>query len=381
MKNRQGLTIAALIVAIVGLSIGFAAFSNTLTISSSASVNPSDENFIVQFSKVSDADQTGSSYQIVPSSETYGDRATINSSNKKLLEGVHAKFTAPGQSVTYTLYVRNTGAYVAYLKELAFANATNATGSETYKHCYAATEDSNSQPIPTAQQATPLLVTQACNGIGISVTIGTAGPITPESASKSLGNQALSANGGYVQAQITISYANNASYVDGPMEVEFGNISFTASSNEGSNQGGSEPTPSEPDTPASNTVTLTSAQIGSGQYIEGFGFMVNVTDTWPSETIQKLANNSSVNSGNGYSYFNNIVCSNSDLTNISNQEIDDIYMKDETNDNFYQVNFAQEDGQTALVVIIKKNGALMTNENYTSDTFKDITFTITGSDS
>ena len=52
MKNRQGLTIAVLIVAIVGLSIGFAAFSNTLTISSSASVNPSDENFIVQFSKI-----------------------------------------------------------------------------------------------------------------------------------------------------------------------------------------------------------------------------------------------------------------------------------------------------------------------------------------
>ena len=236
MKDKQGITIAALIIAIVGLSIGFAAFSNTLTISSSATVTPSDENFIVQFSKVSGADQTGSEYPIVPNSETYGDNAIINSSNKKLLEGVHAKFTAPGQSVTYTLYVRNTGAYVAYLKELAFANATNATGSETYKHCYAATTDSNSQPISSENQATPSLVTQACNGIDISVTIGTASNITPSSASKSLGNQALSANGGYVQATITITYANNASYVDGPMEVEFGNISFTATSNSGTSQ-------------------------------------------------------------------------------------------------------------------------------------------------
>ena len=59
MKNRQGITIAALIIAIVGLSIGFAAFSNTLTISSSATVNPCDENFIVQFSKYSDSDATG----------------------------------------------------------------------------------------------------------------------------------------------------------------------------------------------------------------------------------------------------------------------------------------------------------------------------------
>ena len=240
MKNKQGLTIAALIIAIVGLSIGFAAFSNTLTISSSATVTPSDENFIVQFSKVSGADQTGSEYPIVPNSETYGDNAIINSSNKKLLEGVHAKFTTPGQSVTYTLYVRNTGAYVAYLKELAFANATNATQGETYKHCYAATTDSNSQPISSENQATPSLVTQACNGIDISVTIGTASNITPSSASKSLGNQALAANGGYVQAIITISYANNAAYVDGPMEVEFGDISFTASSNQGSNQGSQE---------------------------------------------------------------------------------------------------------------------------------------------
>ena len=248
MKNRQGLTIAALIVAIIGLSIGFAAFSNTLTISSSASVNPSDENFIVQFSKYSDSDATGTLNPITPTASTsdYGENGLIPDSNKKKLQDLKATFTSPGQSVTYELYVRNTGQYVAYLKDLSFANAEHATSGETYKHCYAATKDSNNQDIAPANQATGTLVSAACNGISISVTIGTAGPITPESVSKSLGNQALSANGGNVQATITISYANNASYVDGPMEVEFGDITFTASSNQGSNQGGSEPTPSEP---------------------------------------------------------------------------------------------------------------------------------------
>ena len=252
MKNKQGITIAALIIAIVGLSIGFAAFANTLTISSSASVNPSDENFIVQFSKYQDSDATGTLNPITPTALTsdYGENGLIPDSNKKSLQDLKATFTAPGQSVTYELYVRNTGAYVAYLKDLSFANAEHATGSETYKHCYAATIDSNNQSIPAAQQATPSLVSAACEGISVSVTIGTASNITPESASKSLGNQALSANGGYVSASVTITYAANAAYVDGPMEVEFGDISFTASSNpaveqQGGNEQGGQEEPSQ----------------------------------------------------------------------------------------------------------------------------------------
>ena len=282
MKNKQGLTIAALIIAIVGLSIGFAAFSNTLTISSSATVNPSDENFIVQFSKYSDSDATGELNPITPTALTsdYGENGLIPDSNKKALQNLHATFTQPGQSVTYELYVRNTGAYVAYLKELAFANATNATNGETYKHCYAATTDSNNQPISSENQATASLVTQACNGIGISVTIGTASNITPASASKSLNNQALAANGGYVQATITITYANNAAYVDGPMEVEFGDISFTASSNQGSSQGGGEPTPS----PAEQSdilvgKTFSYEELESNGDIASMEFFKNITDT------------------------------------------------------------------------------------------------------
>ena len=67
MRNKQGITIAALIVAIIGLSIGFAAFANTLTISSSASVTPDSSNFRVVFSKVSSSEQAGQEYPIVPS--------------------------------------------------------------------------------------------------------------------------------------------------------------------------------------------------------------------------------------------------------------------------------------------------------------------------
>ena len=48
-KNRQIkiLSIVALVLAIAGMSLGFAAFSSTLTISSSATVTPNSNDFKV----------------------------------------------------------------------------------------------------------------------------------------------------------------------------------------------------------------------------------------------------------------------------------------------------------------------------------------------
>ena len=382
MNKNRGLVIAALIVAIIGLSIGFAAFSNTLNISSSATVNPSDENFIVQFSKYSDSDATGESNPITPTALTsdYGENGLIPDSNKKALQNLHATFTAPGQSVTYELYVRNTGAYVAYLKELAFANATNATGSETYKHCYAATTDSNNQPISSENQATASLVSSACNGISISVSIGTASNITPDSPSKSLGNQALQANGGYVQARVTITYANNAAYVDGPMEVEFGTISFTASSNQGSSQGSQEQSGGQ-ETPTSNTVTLSLSQIGQSMDCSGGPCSFKLDDFVEAGLLSSIKNNSTeLVTGNGY--FNSISSSDNTLTNLSSMtlasenDVNNLF----SNDNFYWVQWFEDKGVSFAQLTIKKDGIILSSENYTSDDFKDITFTITGTD-
>ena len=52
-RRSKRLTMAALITGIVELSIGFAAFSNTLTLSSSAAVTPDQSNFRVVFTKTS----------------------------------------------------------------------------------------------------------------------------------------------------------------------------------------------------------------------------------------------------------------------------------------------------------------------------------------
>ena len=44
-KKTKTLAIIALIISILGLTLGFAAFSNTLTISSSATVSPDESDF------------------------------------------------------------------------------------------------------------------------------------------------------------------------------------------------------------------------------------------------------------------------------------------------------------------------------------------------
>lgn len=145
-RSTKIIAIVALFVAVVGLSLGFAAFSSTLTISSSATVNPDDKAFNVDFSiastsidvgavdpvlKVGDAVVTG---QNIPSgfSATSGTISNATGANTTdTLSNLSATFTAPGQSVEYHLYVVNSGEYVAYLNEIAMNRAATCEKSAT----------------------------------------------------------------------------------------------------------------------------------------------------------------------------------------------------------------------------------------------------------
>ena len=251
MKNRQGLTIAALIIAIVGLSIGFAAFSNTLTINSSASVNPDPSTLNIVWSSSSSSAATSDITPTLSPSNVTGfdaDDAEIVSSGKTL-SNLNVAFTQPGQSVTYSssLYVYNAGQLQAQLTGIEFENAT---GANTYKKCVAATKDTNNQDLTSGEMATSSLVDAACEGITVSVTIGTASNVTPTTVDKTLNYQLINA-GSSLTASVTISY--NGSYVDGPMEVTIGDIKIHATSAVNPN---AVVTPSSPSTPSEScTVT------------------------------------------------------------------------------------------------------------------------------
>lgn len=105
MNNNNGremkiLVVAALIISIVAIGIGFAAFSQNLTINGNASVQTS--SWKVKFSELGSATLTGTAAEVTK--PTLSD-TTIGTYN--------ATFKTPGDSISYKIKVSNTGSYNA----------------------------------------------------------------------------------------------------------------------------------------------------------------------------------------------------------------------------------------------------------------------------
>ena len=105
MNNNNGremkiLVVAALIISIVAIGIGFAAFSETLTINGNASVQTS--SWKVKFSELSSATLTGTAAEVT--------KPTLSDTT---IETYNATFKTPGDSISYKIKVSNTGSYNA----------------------------------------------------------------------------------------------------------------------------------------------------------------------------------------------------------------------------------------------------------------------------
>ena len=216
MERNRGykiISIIALIIAVVGVSLGFAAFSNTLVISSSADVQPNPSAFKVVFSSSSSSLAIGSINGVATSGATAG-TATIVNNDTPSITNLTAGFTSPGQIVTYTFYVHNSGEYEAFLKNISYANVT---GENSSRICTA-----------TSQETTDSLVSAACEDISLTIDVGdtnATGTLT------SISNHAL-AKGDYEKVVITIAYADNGNRADGDFNVQFGDISLQYKSND-----------------------------------------------------------------------------------------------------------------------------------------------------
>ena len=206
-RSAKIIAIVALCVAIVGLSVGFAAFSNELTINSNATVSPNASDFDVNFSTSNTSEQDGTVIGVGTNSAT-AENATINNSNSPTITGLKANFTEPGQKVTYSFYDHNAGKYVAYLNNVTYANVSGKTAT---KVCTAGVNT----------DAT--MVEAACNGISVSVKVGSE---TYTGSMDSITNHSLGLDG-YEEVVVTIEYASDASRADGDFEVAFGNITLT----------------------------------------------------------------------------------------------------------------------------------------------------------
>ena len=201
------IAIVSLCVAIVGLSIGFAAFSNNLTIKSNATVTPNASDFDVNFSTSNTSEQNGTVSGVGTNSSTAED-ATIDNSNSPTITGLKANFTEPGQKVTYSFYAHNAGKYAAYLNNVTYANVSGKTAT---KVCTAGTDTDTT------------MVEAACNGISVSVKVGND---TYTGSMDRITNHLLDLDD-YEEVVVTIEYANGAKRADGDFEVAFGDITLT----------------------------------------------------------------------------------------------------------------------------------------------------------
>ena len=125
MNNNNGremkiLVVAALIISIVAIGIGFAAFSQNLTINGNASVQTS--SWKVKFSELGSATLTGTAAEVTK--PTLSD-TTIGTYN--------ATFKTPGDSISYKIKVSNTGSYNAKITTatISVPTCTGKSGEST----------------------------------------------------------------------------------------------------------------------------------------------------------------------------------------------------------------------------------------------------------
>ena len=191
-RKQKLLMIVALIVGIASLSVGFAAFSVSLNISSSASVTPSSDTFSVKFSRSPDSLVEGSVGAAGWSTgiETYD--AVIDNSGNPTVRGFGATFTEPDQFVEYGVYARNEGEYTAYLNSVNFIGENVCIGDPG---------------------TTESLVQAACNSINIIVEID---GIMYSKTSGVINHNLASGEGELIH--IYVEYTTGPS-VDGPFSV------------------------------------------------------------------------------------------------------------------------------------------------------------------
>ncbi len=206
-RSAKIIAIIALCIAVAGLSIGFAAFSNNLKIESNATVTPDPNDFDVNFSS-SDTSELDGTVTGTGTNSATADNATIDNSGSPRITGLKANFTEPGQKVTYSFYAHNAGKYAAYLNSVTYGNVSGETST---KVCTAGVNT----------DAT--MVEAACNGISVSIKVKNE---TYTGSLETISNHLLNIDA-YENVVVTIEYNSNAQRADGDFEVTFGDITLT----------------------------------------------------------------------------------------------------------------------------------------------------------
>ena len=220
-KQSKIMAIVALCVSIVGLTLGFAAFSNTLTISSSATVSPDSSDFNINAYGIENWTADYPTYDMFTSNSISKPRlggsksattAKISDNGKAItISDLSVEMIEPNNDVVYSFLIKNEGEYTAYLDTTLFDEMYNGMGGQC----------------TPGKDATKELVDGACDYISMISWLEGSDGATISSA----GDYEL-AKGDYIVLTIVIGYSDVDGVVraDGDFSVTFDdmNLSFTS---------------------------------------------------------------------------------------------------------------------------------------------------------
>ena len=167
------LSIVALVLAITGMSLGFAAFSSTLTISSSATVTPNSDEFIIKVYGLKESmtyeqlanidassvsDTMGMGYVYNSTGSTFTPATIINDKSSIDIRDISVNFNGDKYAnIEYYFFIRNEGQYNATIPFSQFEQYFDKTYE---KKCTAEAE--------TNQE----LTTEVCDNISLFISLG-----------------------------------------------------------------------------------------------------------------------------------------------------------------------------------------------------------------
>ncbi len=195
-NNSKIVAVVALVVAVVALSVGFATFSATLTITNtSAAINPTNTFTTNVKYAANSVSCTTTGDAVVSNSGTLTDTAW---------NGVAITLKTPGDKATCTANISNLSSFVAYLREINTATALSCSA------------------LAGSNAASAANVTAVCNALSLVVTVGTDSATATASAAGSAvvsGTTNKIATSGTQAVKFELTYASGSQPADGDITV------------------------------------------------------------------------------------------------------------------------------------------------------------------
>ena len=178
MERRRGITlviVAALVVAVVSLGVAFAAFSTTLNITGSATVQSStwDIHYSTNGTTGTAPSTDGTSVSPTASNTQSGINSTATGTGS-LKPGTFTwsgTFKTPGDRLVYTFYVCNKGTYNAKLTSITSPTATCKIGSTNETTACPTYGIYTNSGLTTSLQANETLNAGICKQIWVAATL------------------------------------------------------------------------------------------------------------------------------------------------------------------------------------------------------------------